>query len=508
MRTIRGKLTAWYTAALLVALAVFAAALYLELRKPSELELDNRLRLEAELAIRWLQDSHRVLGRLVLDDTLMSGASSGAGQSELRGPALSPSISAYFEAYRDYLIIVDRERNILFLSQSARALSFQSLRTLADQIPASLASRPFTTLPLSAPGGAVRLSVEPVTGAGEDIGALLLAAPFTNTTFDPQVLLNAILVVSPIVVAFAVALAYWLAGTALVPVRLIMDEMDAIKDGRSLHRRLAVPLSNDELARLALTLNGMLARLETSFGSLHRFTADASHELKTPLMVLRAGVERALTHPGTPSESIEALDEALEQVNQMSEMVEDLLTLARADEGRAPVTLEPVDVRELVADAAETAGLLAEAQGVDVTSKAPGEPVILAVDRQRIRELLLNLVTNAVKYTPAGGSVGIELEDEPSLVRLRVTDTGIGIAPGDLPNIFDRFWRADPARSRTGDRPGVGLGLAITNWIAEAHGGTIVVSSRPGRGTTFTVTLPRGDEGEAAPVTGHMTHDS
>jgi signal transduction histidine kinase len=225
-------------------------------------------------------------------------------------------------------------------------------------------------------------------------------------------------------------------------------------------------------------------------------------------MVLRAGVERALTHPGTPSESIEALDEALEQVNQMSEMVEDLLTLARADEGRAPLTLEELDVRDLVADAAETAGLLAEAQGVDVTSNVPDQPVMLSADRQRIRELLLNLVTNAVKYTPAGGSVAIELEDAPDFVRFRVTDTGIGIAPGDLPNIFDRFWRADPARSRTGDRPGVGLGLAITKWIAEAHGGTIVVSSRPGRGTTFTVTLPRAGDGEGSQVTSRRPRDT
>jgi signal transduction histidine kinase len=492
MRTIRGKLTAWYTLALLVALAAFAAALYVALRRPSELELDTRLGLETNLAIRWLQDSHRVLGRLVLVDTLLTSAPTPEGvQRDLVGPALSPAVSAYFEAYRDYLIIVDRNRNILFLSESARALSFQSLYALADQIPTDLASRPFTTIRLTVPGGAVRLTVAPVTGAGADVGAVLLAAPFTGSSFDPRVLLNAMLVVSPIVIAFAVALAYWLAGTALAPVRLIMDEMDAIKDGRSLHRRLAVPLSNDELARLALTLNGMLARLESSFGSLHRFTADASHELKTPLMVLRAGVERALTHPGTPSESIEALDESLEQVNQMSEMVEDLLTLARADEGRAPLTLEDTDLRDLVADASETAGLLAEAQGVEVTSAVPEEPVMLAIDRQRIRELLLNLVTNAVKYTPAGGSVRIELEDAGGEVRLKVIDTGIGIAPGDLPHIFDRFWRADPARSRSGDRPGVGLGLAITKWIAEAHGGTITVTSRPGRGTAFTVALPR-----------------
>lgn len=492
MQTIRGKLTAWFTAALLLALAVFAAALYIELRRPSELELDTRIGLEMNLAIRWLQDSHRVLGRLVLKDSVgvVTSDTSPAAREQL-GPSLSPSVSSYFEAYRDYLIIVDRDRNILFLSESARALGFQTILDLTGRIPPAMTSVAPQTIPLAVPGGAARLVVEPVNGAGEDIGALLLAAPLSNSSFDPRVLLQAMLVVSPIVVLFAVALAYWLAGTALSPVRLIMDEMDAIKDGRSLHRRLAVPLANDELARLALTLNGMLARLETSFGSLHRFTADASHELKTPLMVLRAGVERALTHPGTPAESIEALDEALDQVNQMSEMVEDLLTLARADEGRAPLTLEAVDLRDLVADAAETAGLLAEGHGVEVTSEVPDRPILLAADRQRLREMLLNLATNAVKYTQAGGAVKIMLAEDDQQVQLRVADTGIGIAPGDLPHIFDRFWRADAARSRVGSRPGVGLGLSITKWIAEAHGGSITVASRPGRGSTFTVNLPR-----------------
>jgi len=121
----------------------------------------------------------------------------------------------------------------------------------------------------------------------------------------------------------------------------------------------------------------------------------------------------------------------------------------------------------------------------------PDEPVRLSVDRHRIRELLLNLVTNAIKYTPPGGTVGLTLGTADDHVTLVVSDSGIGIAPGDLPHIFDRFWRADPARSRTGDRPGVGLGLAITKWIAEAHGGSITVQSRPGRGSVFTVRLPR-----------------
>jgi signal transduction histidine kinase len=172
-------------------------------------------------------------------------------------------------------------------------------------------------------------------------------------------------------------------------------------------------------------------------------------------------------------------------------MVESLLTLARADEGRAPLAVEESDLRELVADVAETAGMLGEGVGVAAVHEMPEDPVRLAVDRHRIREMLLNLVTNAIKYTPQGGTVALTLSEDEDAVMFTVRDSGIGIAPGDLPHIFDRFWRADPARSRTGDRPGTGLGLAITKWIAEAHGGSITVQSRPGRGTIFRVRLPK-----------------
>jgi signal transduction histidine kinase len=179
--------------------------------------------------------------------------------------------------------------------------------------------------------------------------------------------------------------------------------------------------------------------------------------------------------------------------------VESLLTLARADEGRAPLAVEESDLRDLVSDAVETAGMLGEGSGVTVTSRMPEHAVRMAVDRHRIREMLLNLVTNAIKYTPQGGTIDLSLADQDGAVSITVRDTGIGIAPGDLPHIFDRFWRADPARSRTGDRPGTGLGLAITKWIAEAHGGTITVQSRPGRGTIFTVHLPRATSGATPP---------
>jgi signal transduction histidine kinase len=135
--------------------------------------------------------------------------------------------------------------------------------------------------------------------------------------------------------------------------------------------------------------------------------------------------------------------------------------------------------------------MLGEDAGVTAVHAMPAAPVRLAVDRHRLREMLLNMVTNAIKYTPQGGTVALTLEEDAEAVTFTVQDSGIGIAAGDLPHIFERFWRADPARSRTGARPGTGLGLAITKWIAEAHGGSITVQSRPGRGSVFTVRLPK-----------------
>jgi two-component system, OmpR family, sensor kinase len=299
------------------------------------------------------------------------------------------------------------------------------------------------------------------------------------------------LVIAPLILGTSVLLGYWVAGRNLEPLGTVVRELEAISDGRSLHRRVAFARGDDEVARLGVAVNRMFERLEKSFSALHRFTAEASHELKTPLMVLRAGVERALRNPRTPPESLQALDESLDQINWMAELLDSLLTLARADEGRLPLAMEDFDLRDLVAEASETASMLAESSGLTVTSAIPETPVPFHADRNRIRQLLLNLVTNAVKYTPAGGEISLGLQPQPDAVVLTVADTGIGIAAGDLPHIFDRFWRADPARSRVGESPGTGLGLAITKWVAEAHGGTIIVQSRPGRGTLFTVTVPR-----------------
>jgi two-component system OmpR family sensor kinase len=476
MATIRQRLTIWYTVALAVTVLAFGTALYLERRQASIRELDQRLSLEADLADRWLTQSYKVLGRIVTISNL--------------NPSLDPAISAYLEAARDYLIVADTAGKVLALSDVTRSLNAAALERLSAPLDTLPLQRHSGVLAIGAPSGSVRYLLIPVDSAGPAIGGLLVATP-VRQAFGPTDLLQSMLFIAPVILVGAVLVGYWLAGTSLRPVQGIMDEVDAISDGTSLHRRLAVPLSGDEVARLAQTVNGMLSRLERSFASLHRFTADASHELKTPLQVLRAGVERALTHPGTPGEIIQSLDETLAQINQMTEMVENLLTLARADEGRAPLAVEESDLRELVADVAETAGMLGEDAGVTAVHAMPSEPVRLAVDRHRLREMLLNMVTNAIKYTPQGGTVALTLEDDPDGVTFTVQDSGIGIAAGDLPHIFERFWRADPARSRTGARPGTGLGLAITKWIAEAHGGSITVQSRPGRGSVFTVRLPK-----------------
>ena len=474
MSSIRSRLAVGYAVTLLLTLGGFCAAVYYELRKPSISGLDSQLAGERDLHVQYLSESHRVLGDLVPP-----------GGSR----ALAPGVAAGFQGLRDYLLVVDTSGSILYTSDSLAALPFADLQTLSGQLtPLPLATRS-VSLRLQS-GREVRAIVSPLGTAGDPISAVLVAAPIDRSAPDASVFLRSMLLVAPLVVLASVFAGYWLSASALRPVQGIIDEVEAITDGRSLHRRLEVPLAADEVSRLAQTLNGMLARLEQSFSSLHRFTADASHELKTPLMVLRAGVERSLTNPRTPTEVMESLDETLGEINRMTELVESLLTLARADEGRAPLPVERTDLRELVAEASETAGMLAESGHLKVTTDMPEAPVWVMVDRRRIREMLLNLVTNAIKYTPAEGRVELSLTARSDGAAIVVRDTGIGIASNDLPHIFERFWRADLARTRTGERPGSGLGLAITKWIAEAHGGSISASSRLGRGTTLTVVLP------------------
>jgi signal transduction histidine kinase len=310
-----------------------------------------------------------------------------------------------------------------------------------------------------------------------------------STELAVRDLLGTMLIVAPLLLIASVGLSYVIAGHAFRPIDRIIDEVRAVTDGRSLHRRLRVVPTSDELGRLVVTLNEMIERLESSFAALRRFTADASHELKTPLAVLRADVERAMSTSVSRTERMVALEEALQETARMANLVESLLTLARADEGRFDLHLERVALAPLVREVFETATILGEAVGTTVAMPEPPPAVVLG-DPTRLRQLFLNLTTNAIKYTPKGGIVELTLSCHDRSVAFSVRDTGVGISAADLPHIFERFYRADRARSRTPEKGGFGLGLAISQWIAEAHGGSISVRSRLGRGSTFTVTLP------------------
>src|SRR5882672_2188498 len=478
MQTLRGRLTAWYSGALALTLAAFAGVLYLDRRSASYQDLDQRIQSEASLTAGILAESYRARGTLVRADTAQR-------------PVLIPDLAALLEAVPDFLVITARDGSLLFASSDARALTFQQVEQLRSLASAPLSGRSSGTLRLEPNGPKVHYAVHYVTGAGPQFGAILAGADVRTAELGPDELLSTFALVLPLGVALALLMGSWISRRALAAVDQIITEVREITDGRSLHRRLAEPLVKDELGRLAETLNQMMTRLERSFAALRRFTADASHELKTPLTVVRAGVERAITRPDMPPETLAALEETLQEVNRMTELLESLLTLARADEGRADLHRESVDLRDIIAEAGETGELLAEHAGVGIDIRLPPEPLVFPVDRSRIRQLALNLIENAVKYTPRGGQVSVELGTNDGRAVFTVADTGIGIAPGDLPHVFDRFWRADSARTRTSERAGTGLGLAICKWIAEAHGGTIEVQSRPGRGTTFTVGLPR-----------------
>ncbi len=478
MQTIRGRLTAWYSIALALTLAAFAAVLYGARRGASYQDLDQRIQSEAALTGGILAESYRARGVLVRGDT--------AGR-----PVLIPDLAALLEAVPDYLIITARDGSLLFASPDARALTFQQVEQLRLVAAAPPSGRTSGALLLEPDGPKLHYALRYVTDAGPQFGAIFAGANLRTAELSAEQLLSTIALILPLGLVTALLMGSWIARRALAPVDRIITEVREITDGRSLHRRLAEPMVKDELGRLTETLNQMMTRLERSFAALRRFTADASHELKTPLTVLRAGVERAITMPSLPSEALAALEETLQEINRMTELVEALLMLARADEGTAPLHRETVDLRAIVEETGEPRELLAAEAGVNMEVATPADPVIVPVDASRIRQLILNLLTNAVKYTPAGGSVRLQLGPSNGRVTLTVADSGVGIAPGDLPHIFDRFWRADSARTRTGERSGTGLGLAICKWIAEAHGGTIDVQSRPGRGTTFTVTLPR-----------------
>jgi len=503
MATIRTKLTVAYTGALIGSLAVFSVALYAARRSTAHRDAQREVAVQAEQALRVLRFA--VSAAAEVHEPVTADRDP---LDPLIGDQITPRVAAILDGLPDYVVLLDKDGWRLYVSPAVRSLARNVTQNENQREPPSpdyerlmreaVALQPgLSTFPIAVGSSEVMLVSLPETDPSTLVARVVVGREVDLTAGWLREFLTTILIVAPLVIGASVAAAYLIAGRAVEPVGQMINEVEAITDGRSLHRRLPVETTGDELARLSATLNAMIARLESSFGALRRFTADASHELKTPLAVLRADVERAMHSAGNSNEQLVALEEALQETTRMADLVDSLLTLARADEGRFDLHRERFALEPLVHEVFETAVILGEDAGLDVSLPAVEDATVLG-DRVRLRQLFLNLITNAIKYTSRGGSVEVTLRRRDGEVQLAVKDSGIGIAAADLPYVFERFWRADRARSRMSERGGFGLGLAISQWIAQAHGGNLTVQSRLHRGSTFTVSLPIAPELVAA----------
>jgi len=284
---------------------------------------------------------------------------------------------------------------------------------------------------------------------------------------------------------------WWLARAALAPVSRITQTAGEIGIER-LDERVDVPATTDEIHDLAVTMNGMLERLQRGVAEQRRFVADASHELRTPLAVMRSELEVNLRERGLPADARATLESVHEEIESMGAMVEDLLTLARADEGQLVLTPEPTDLHASAARVREALANVAATSSVEVFVEGNGTPVL--ADRRRIEQVLRNLIVNGITYAGRGGHVVVSTWTAAGSARCSVRDDGPGIPSAARAHVFDRFFRADPSRARGG----AGLGLAICREIVLAHGGQIQVTSAEGEGSTFTFAIPLLDGGADA----------
>ncbi|MGI9090936.1 MAG: sensor histidine kinase [Gemmatimonadaceae bacterium] len=472
----RTQLTLFFAAAMMVTAAALGIAISAARTAGVYSSVGREALADADLALRIVDQARSdAAGNAVL------------ARDPERRTGLSPRITNQLEIIPGYVIVVDRGGNVQFTSADIRDLTDDEWVTM---------QRGVSDLPNDGPAGVITLGddrilfvAHAIRDSTTPVGRVVAGVRIKPTQAWPSELVTTMVVVTPLVIALASWGVWIVLGGTFRRLERVRREVADITDGRSLHRRLQADDTPPEITALIDTLNAMIARLETSFLALRRFTADASHELKTPLTVLRADVERAMSATTRKDDRLVALEEALHETTRMADLVESLLTLARADEGRFDLHREPIDLHALTLEVYETALILGEASGVAVNLPFTAE-VTIAGDRTRLRQLLLNLVTNAIKYTPAGGRVDLGLGRHPDNVTFAVRDTGMGIAAADLPHVFERFWRADRVRSRTAERGGFGLGLAISQWIAQAHGGTLTVQSRLGKGSLFTLTLP------------------
>lgn len=311
-------------------------------------------------------------------------------------------------------------------------------------------------------------------------------APMDEVQNDLRQWLIMLIVGLPVVAGIAVGGGYFLIKRALTPVDRIAASAERI-GSHNLSERLPVAKTGDELERLSITLNHMIERLEEAFQHSRRFMADASHELRTPLTVLRGELESFVQEKSPAPEFHERIGSALEEVERLVNIVEGLFAISRLDAGEAQAEWVQFDLAALATATADQMALLGEDKNIRVSCQSANR-VWVEGDRARMKQVVVNLLDNAIKFTPPGGTVGLTVSERDRKAVLEVTDNGTGIPPEALPRIFERFFRVDPARQR--ELGGAGLGLSIVKSICAAHHGRVQAISTPGQGSVFRVELP------------------
>lgn len=456
--SIRLRLTVWYALVLAVILAAFSAGVYLVLRQTLYDNLDESIQNEAAsfLAVIEYEGGRPSLARISLSN---------------------PTGDDWF------VRVYDVSAELTFDSTGGKG----RLPVDPETVNGGLSGE--TRLRRVKPEGdddTLRIATLPIRLNGQIVGVLELGRSEDDISDILSTLMLIMGVAYPATLAIAILGGFLLAGRALAPVDKITSLARRISAER-LGQRLNLRLPDDEIGRLSRTFDDMIQRLEDGFRRQRQFTDDASHELRTPLTIMKGQIEVALQRPRDPEDYRRVLQAVNEEVDRLIRLTGSLLTLTRADAGQIPMTLETIDLAEVAAGSLEQVRSTAEHKNVGLQIE-PGPSASIRADENLLLQLVLNLLDNAIKYTPSGGQVTVGWRVNGNQVELQFRDTGIGIAQEHLPYLFDRFYRVDKARSRA--EPGAGLGLAISSWVAEAHGGSIRVESTLGKGSVFTLLLP------------------
>jgi heavy metal sensor kinase len=461
--SIRFRLTVWYASLLTVVVVALAGILFLHLKSY----------LEGAIAETQLRRARQIAGTLIANVGATGEANVGGEIASLYAP----------EKGDRFIRITRPDGKVIYRSGPPNSQAFDPAAVPAAQLamPWEFSRKQPTT------NGAALLiaSVRAPSAAG---GTYVIEV---GTSAAPvEALFRHLLVVIglglPIVAALGATGGYALVRRALRPVEEITRKAAQITQ-HNLDERLPVPQTGDELERLSMALNHMIFRLDDAFQNSKRFVADASHELRTPLTVLSGELEGLAQDRELPAEVRERMGSLLEEVDRLVKIVERLFALSRLDAGEAQSEWVRFDLAQLATSTSEQMALLAEDRRIAVTRIA-ATAVLVEGDRARLKQVVVNLLDNAIKYTPAGGALQIRVRAAGGRAVLEVSDTGVGIAPDDVSHVFDRFFRTDKTRSRFPD--GAGLGLAIVKSICHAHQGDVEVESALGKGSCFRVLLP------------------